>query len=106
MPWGQNYLDTAYEKQLLPPEWRTGFQYNTPATRGQVAVLLGRLLNLPNTEAVAAENEPALFFDLTTSSPEARAYIAVLNKQGIINGFADGTFRPDQALNEAKPPFC
>ncbi len=102
VPWGQNYLDTAYEKQLLPPEWSNGFKYNAPATRGQVAVLLGRLLNLPNTEAAAAENEPAIFSDLTTSSPEARAYIAVLNKQGIINGFADGTFRPEQALKRSE----
>ncbi len=102
VPWGQYYLDTAYEKQLLPPDWARDFQYNTAANRGQVAVFLGRLLNLPGLEGLGTAVEQAAFSDFNGLSPEARAYIYVLNENGIMNGFTDGKFRPQQPFKRSE----
>lgn len=102
VPWGQYYLDTAIEKQLLPPEWARDFRYNTAATREQVAILLGRLLNLPGSEGFGTDGEQLVFSDLNGSSPEARGYIYVLNQNGIMNGFTDGKFHPQQTIKRSE----
>lgn len=100
VPWGQNYVDAAAEKQLLSQEWTRNFAYNAPASRVQVALLLGRLLSLPNAEPDLSGSTS--FSDLEALSPEARSYIAGLNQSGIMSGFPDGTFRPDQPLKRAE----
>ncbi len=102
VPWGQNYLDAAVEKQLLPEVWRSNFKHNAPASREQVAFLLGRLLSLPAAEPASSGEDQIRFSDLADTSPEARAYIGGLNQYGIMSGFADGTFRPGQALKRGE----
>lgn len=100
VPWGQNYLDTAVEKQLLSREWTYNFVYDAPASRVQVALLLGSLLNLPN-DAATLPGE-GFFSDLDGISPQARAYIVGLNYAEIMNGFPDNTFRPHQSIKRAE----
>lgn len=100
VPWGQNYLDTAVEKQLLSQEWTQNFIYDAPASRVQVALLLGRLLNLPHDAATLSGEGP--FSDLSGLSPEACAYVEGLNYAGIMSGFPDGTFRPHHSITRAE----
>lgn len=102
VPWGQNYLDTAFAKQLLPPKWAADFQYNAAANREQVAILLGRLLNLPGSEDIGLTGEYAAFSDLDGLSNEARGYIYVLNQYGIMSGFTDGKFQPQRPLKRSE----
>lgn len=101
VPWGQNYIDTAFANQLLPPAWISGFSYNKPATREQVAFLLGRLLNLPSGEEFSA-GEQAEFVDLTGLSAETQGYIYSLNQNGIMSGFSNGKFHPQQPLKRSE----
>ncbi|AQQ54240.1 S-layer homology domain-containing protein [Planococcus lenghuensis] len=64
-------------------------------TREQTAIMLGRLLELPTTQATSG------FKDVAAGS-EASPYIAQLEEAGVINGFPDGTFRPKSVLTRGQ----
>lgn len=102
MPWGQSYFNTAYETYLLPPLWADNFQAAAPANRGQVAVLLGRLLNLGNETANQSVKGKKTFSDLYGLDQETRNYIYALHEKGIMNGFPDRTFLPQQPLKRSE----
>lgn len=102
IPWGQSYLDTAYETYLLPQVWASNFQYDAPATRAQVAILLGRLLNLTSEGESWPAAGQAGFSDLGSLSQETRGYIYALNDKGIIFGYPNGRFMPQQPLKRGE----
>ncbi|QKS72682.1 S-layer homology domain-containing protein [Paenalkalicoccus suaedae] len=68
------------------------FKPQTHVTREQVALILGRY---------AYSSPPAIrstsFSDVGTNS-QAAPYIRAFSDQGIINGYPDGTFRPNQTI--------
>ena len=65
-------------------------------TRGAAAKIICNLILGPTTaEALAADTAP--YSDVPTSNVFA-GYIAYCQKEGIINGYADGTFRPGNSL--------
>lgn len=76
-----------------------GFQDQTflpdnPVTRGQAAAIINRVL----------KNEPAninSFRDVASSNPFAKD-IAAVKEIGIISGFSDGTFRPNDYMTKAE----
>lgn len=72
----------------------------TPITRGEVAVLLADSL----VDQSAAE-QPALsrFTDITPGSTQANA-LAKLHDRGLLNGYADGSYRPQEKITRAE--FC
>ena len=72
----------------------------TPITRGEVAVLLADSL----VDQSAAE-QPALsrFTDITPGSTQANA-LAKLHDRGLFNGYADGSYRPQEKITRAE--FC
>ena len=65
-------------------------------TRGAAAKIICNLILGPTTaEALTADTAP--FVDVPTSNTFA-GYIAYCSQQGIISGYADGTFRPSGSL--------
>lgn len=65
-----------------------------PVTRGQMATLLARTLKLGGSELAA-------FSDLVPDSYYAR-FVNRLVELGIVEGFPDGTFRPDDPVSRAE----
>jgi len=66
-----------------------------PVTRAEFAVFLTRLLNKTNYLPPTSPAIPITFSDL----PEghwAQEAVAFVSAQGLMNGFPDGTFRPDE----------
>lgn len=61
--------------------------------------LLCMLLNMQIT--VFAQDTKTIFEDVSSSHPNAKA-IEYLKTEGIINGYTDGTFKPDQPVNRAE----
>ncbi|NLK52298.1 MAG: S-layer homology domain-containing protein [Syntrophomonadaceae bacterium] len=106
LPWGQNYLEIALEKQLLPAGQVKFFKPDTPATRAQVAVLLSRLLQLPTEIEPTLEKNADLnttpFSDLNTASPTELAAIQAVARQGLLQGYPDGTFGPARTLTRGE----
>ena len=68
--------------------------YNT-ITRAEVAVMLGRALHLDATKR-------ATVFRDVASSDFASGYIQSAYERGLINGYLDGTFRPQQPITRAE----
>ena len=72
------------------------FQPQNPLNRGQAAKIICNLILGPTTaSALAADAAP--FKDVPANHVFA-GYIAYCAQQGIINGYADGTFRPAATL--------
>jgi hypothetical protein len=70
------------------------FSPEAPVTRGQAALILNRKLKLP-------VSTNASFKDVAPGSEVAKAVLA-MKQVGIIQGFEDGTFRPNDKLTRAQ----
>ncbi|MDD2372467.1 MAG: S-layer homology domain-containing protein [Syntrophomonadaceae bacterium] len=96
--WGQNYLDQAAADNLIDKSWLADFNGDHPITRARTAGLLCRLLKLPESDTAGV----TLFTDLNKAAPEYRTSIVAVARAGIINGFADGSFRPGEGLKRGE----
>lgn len=67
------------------------FKPKVEVTRGDAAIMIGRLKNLDGTK------RPSKFKDVNKNSA-ASGYIASAVAKGYITGYADGTFRPNAIL--------
>ncbi|MEN6325188.1 MAG: S-layer homology domain-containing protein [Syntrophomonas sp.] len=102
VPWGQNYMDMAVQNNLLPDSWLSTFNANAPANRAQVVALVCRLLQLPVEDEAADASGDAAFSDLGQAAAEYVPYIIALSEVGIMNGYEDGTFKPQKSLKRSE----
>jgi hypothetical protein len=115
VPWGQAYLDLAVEKGFLPLDKPEDYDYNGPATRLEVARLLAHALYLvppaSKTGASPAENgSPGgaglaavkAFSDEAGLSQDDLACVRAVAAAGVMSGYPDGTFRPQEPLTRAE----
>lgn len=72
----------------------------TPITRGEVAALLADSLV---DQSVAEQLDLSRFTDITPGSTQADA-LAKLHDRGLLNGYADGSYRPQEKITRAE--FC
>lgn len=70
------------------------FKPNDSVTRGQAAAIINRALKLPASPIRS-------FNDVSNSNPFAND-IAAIEQAGIITGFADSTFRPNEPMTRAQ----
>jgi hypothetical protein len=83
---GNSNIIMGYEDNTFRPD--------EPVTRGQAAAIMNRHLNKVPKSLYA-------FKDVPTSSRFAKD-IAAIKELGIINGFKDGTFRPNEYMTRAE----
>ncbi|HZK01660.1 MAG TPA: S-layer homology domain-containing protein, partial [Anaerovoracaceae bacterium] len=93
--WSEDYVKSMVAKHVID-----GFEDNTyrpegKLTRAQFAKLLVEVLEL---DKVAYKGE----FKDVSDVHWAKDYIATAKQQGIIAGYEDGTFRPEQSINRAE----
>ena len=72
----------------------------TPITRGEVAELLANSLA---DQSAAEQSALARFTDVAPGSAHADA-LAKLRDRGLLNGYADGSYRPEAQITRAE--FC
>jgi len=101
VPWGQVYLEKAYADKILTQTELAGYLYNAPASRAEISVLLGRLfmLSLPASGAAVTGSS---FNDLGQVSPDVLPYVYAVTNAGIMAGYGDSTFRPDNSLKRSE----
>ncbi|MCL6448097.1 MAG: S-layer homology domain-containing protein [Armatimonadetes bacterium] len=135
VPWGEEYLRLAVEKEFLPPPLLASFAPNAAITRAEMAAFLSRALQLPvvpdaksstgigtRTEAeadtstgatttgenvtaggnAAASGNGFLFTDLEQAPPFYAPYIQAAARAGVMSGYPDGSFRPNQGLRRGE----
>ncbi len=91
--WAWQYIETAYEQGLIKGFPDKTFKPEDPATRAQLVTILMRdhLLDTSGTP-------------FTDVSPDhwAYPYIMTAKNAGIVEGFPDGTFKPERFVTRAE----
>ncbi|WP_054696841.1 S-layer homology domain-containing protein [Syntrophomonas palmitatica] len=101
VPWGKAYLERALEDKILTPNELATYSYNAPASRAEIAVLIGRLfmLSLPDVAQTGSETS---FRDVGQVSPDILPYIYAVSQAGLMSGYGDGSFRPGNSLKRSE----
>lgn len=91
--WGRDAIRELASKYIIEGVSNNAFAPNNNITRGQFAILLARSLGL-QADASGASS----YRDVNPSSMLA-PYIGAATKAGIISGYENGTFRPNESIN-------
>jgi hypothetical protein len=91
--WAETYIEYLSSQGLISGFPDGTFKPNDTLTRAQVSSILSNELNL--------NPEPANFPDVA-SSHWANGHIGAVVSQGIMNGYPDGTFKPDNPMTRAE----
>ncbi len=95
--WGKGYIELALEKGLIDEVdlWQQNF--TTPATREDVAKYIIRALERQEEAEKYMEKE-LRFKDASAVSIGAVGYVYLIDKEKIMSGYPDHTFRPNQPV--------
>lgn len=94
--WAQREIDILSAKGILGGYHDGTFRPNQSITRAEFSKIIISALNL-DEEAYALFDVPSAFKDVA-SNHWAKGYIELAYEMGIINGYDDGTFRPDRPI--------
>lgn len=98
--WAVGYIAVALKNDLFDESTKT-FQPEKPADRLWSAILLVKALGLE--EEAKAKMSTALTFKDAKQIPAASVgYVAVAVEKGLITGYNDNTFRPNQTVTRAE----
>lgn len=100
--WAETYIAWAKDKGIVEGVSATEFDPEAPITREQMATIFGRYalkqgIELPK-DAAPAESFP----DADKISEYAREFVELMRIAGILNGYEDGTFRPQNTATRAE----
>lgn len=100
--WAEAYIAWAKDKGIVEGVSATEFDPEAPITREQMATIFGRYAlkqgnELPK-DAAPAESFP----DADKISEYAREFVELMRIAGILNGYEDGTFRPQGNATRAE----
>jgi hypothetical protein len=95
--WAAHDIDVAAQLGYVDGVAAGRFAPDRPITREQMCALLARVLALPTAAGTASPP----YRDVPTASWSAPA-IAALSGRGVVDGFDDGTFRPQAPVTRAQ----
>ena len=100
--WAEAYIAWAKDKGIVEGVSATAFDPEAPITREQMATIFGRYalkqgIELPK-DAAPAQSFP----DADKISEYAREFVELMRIAGILNGYEDGTFRPQGNATRAE----
>ncbi|WP_127532631.1 S-layer homology domain-containing protein [Paenibacillus kobensis] len=99
-PWAVGYVAVALENDLFS-ETEDSIQPEKPATRLWSATILVKALKL-EAEAKAKSNTKLAFKDAKQIPAGSVGYVAVALEKGLITGYQDNSFRPNQQVSRAE----
>ena len=95
--WARGYIELGRELSIVHGDDRNNFNPIDPVTREEAVTMLVNCLELEaNTEMTG------WFSDTDDISEWARPYVAAALKASLVNGFPDGSFRPQQHVTRAE----
>jgi len=80
----------------------TQFRPHDAITREEMAIFLGKYIEVLGVTLPASAEAPAQFSDAAAFSAAAAPYIELVRECGLIIGDTDGSFRPHSTLNRAE----
>lgn len=100
--WAEAYIAWAKDKGIVEGVSATEFDPETPITREQMATIFGRYALKQGIELPKSENAAGSFPDADKISEYAREFVELMRIAGILNGYEDGTFRPQGNATRAE----
>lgn len=102
-PWARPYVAVAIEKGIVTGKDFQDFRPQDAAKRSEVAVFAVRALGLSQE----AENRKNLsislgFSDVHTIELDARPYVEIAVEKGIMKGYPDNSFKPEEKFTRAQ----
>lgn len=91
--WYYNYVCTAYEEKILEEQEGESFRPSDLITREEMVVMITKSLDLSGGRAS--------FSDVSSKNEHYKEICAAVNS-GIINGYEDGTFKPDNTATRGE----
>ncbi|WP_372631955.1 Ig-like domain-containing protein [Cohnella sp.] len=99
--WAEAEIKAAVAKGIVTGYQDGTFRPNQQVSRVEFAALLNRALKLIGSEG-ASENPQSEFTDAASIPTWARSSVTEATAQGLIRGFADGTFRPGELISRTE----
>ena len=100
--WAEAYIAWAKDKGIVEGVSATEFEPEAPITREQMATIFGRYALRQGIELPKSENAAGSFPDADKISEYAREFVELMRIAGILNGYEDGTFRPQGNATRAE----
>lgn len=100
--WAEAYIAWAKDKGIVEGVSATEFDPEAPITREQMATIFGRYALKQGIELPKSENAAGSFPDADKISVYAREFVELMRIAGILNGYEDGTFRPQGNATRAE----
>lgn len=100
--WAEAYIAWAKDKGIVEGVSATEFDPEAPITREQMATIFGRYALKQGIELPKSENAAGSFLDADKISEYAREFVELMRIAGILNGYEDGTFRPQGNATRAE----
>lgn len=107
--WASGYIDYAKEKGYFPDGMFSEADFDKPITREKMAVVMAIVAGKKDSEAenakVTAENQKKLetaVKDYSSICNYCKENISKAMLKGIISGYPDGTFKPQNTANRAE----
>lgn len=102
-PWARGYVAVAVEKGIVSDEDLENFRPADAATRSEVAVFAVKAIGLgQEAENRKTFNASLAFTDGYLIELKARPYIEIAVEKGIMKGFPDGSFKPNEKVTRAQ----
>lgn len=93
--WAKGYVATAIKEGIIKGYEDGTIQPKRTITRGEMVAIIVRMLG------IQVEGAKAEFKDVNESLWSA-PYISVATELGFVNGYEDGTFKPDKGITRAE----
>ena len=100
--WAETYIAWAKDKGIVEGVSATEFDPEAPITREQMATIFGRYALKQGIELPKSDNAAGSFPDADKISEYAREFVELMRIAGILNGYEDGTFRPQGNATRAE----
>jgi hypothetical protein len=92
--WGEPYVSTLADRTIIGGFPDGSFRPNNNITRAQFAAIAAKALNLPTSSSRNFVDVPAKYW--------ASGAIGAVSSSGLVTGYPDGTFRPEQEITRAQ----
>ena len=100
--WAEAYIAWAKDKGIVEGVSATEFDPEAPITREQMATIFGRYALKQGIELPKSDNAAGSFPDADKISEYAREFVELMRIAGMLNGYEDGTFRPQGNATRAE----
>lgn len=102
--WYCRYINWASQNEIVNGTGNGLFSPNAPITRQEIAVMLYRCIAMLEDEGrtLPTEGAPIIFSDASLIQSWAETAVDTMVRAGIINGYEDSTFRPNNTATRAE----